>query len=99
MAKVYPNGGKAVIEDGAIVIRVPLDTLGLVLDGAWAMSGPDRQRFKVTDAAVFAAEVAHKLNEEDEQGTTLIHRMFDKAFFEAIDYGAEGVELHEQQEA
>lgn len=41
---------------------------------------------------MFAKEVVRELNSEDEEGTTAIHKMFDAAFIEAIEQGAEGVE-------
>lgn len=98
MAIKYEDCGRAIIEDGAIVIRIALDTLPLVVDGAWGTGAMDT-RYKVTDPAAFAADLVRELNDEDERGTTRIHRMFDKAFENAIDQGAEGIEPHEQQEA
>jgi hypothetical protein len=92
------DGGKAVIKDGALVISINVENLSVILEGAWAMNVFD-QRYKVTDADAFAKELCYRLNEEDEQGTTLVHRMFDKAIINAIEWGAEGIDLHEQQEA
>jgi hypothetical protein len=84
------NGGKAVIEDGAIVIRVSLDALPMVLEGAWTMGKFDT-RYKITDAGEFARELMRALNSEDEQGTTAIHKLFDQAILEAIERGAFGI--------
>lgn len=92
------NSGRAVIEDGTIVIRVPIANLAMVVEGAWA-SGFFQTRWKVTDPAQFAAELVNELNAESETGTTRIHRMFDGAIEEAIEQGALGIERHEQQEA
>lgn len=91
------NGGRAVIEDGAIVIRVSLDALPMVVEGSWAAGGMDT-RYKVTNAQEFAADLLRTLNDEDENGTTRIHRMFDSAIDTAIGNGAFGIEEHEQQE-
>lgn len=91
------NGGKAIIKDGALCISVKIEDLHQVLEGAWAMNALD-QRYKVTDAKAFAEELCTQLNEEDEQGTTLVHRMFDKAIVNAIEWGGEGFDVHEQQE-
>lgn len=55
-------------------------------------------RYKVIDPAAFAKELARELNDEDDDGTTRIHRMLDKAIEGAIDQGAEGIEEHEDQE-
>jgi hypothetical protein len=52
----------------------------------------DRGRYRVTDPAVFAEAVAHELNDEREDGSTLLTDALDKAVEEAIEQGAEGVE-------
>lgn len=91
------NGGEAVIEGGCIVIRFPIEALSQVIEGAWAMNALDT-RYCITDGEVFAKELMRALNREDEQGTTPIHRMCDKAIEYAIDQGAEGIMPHEKQE-
>ena len=91
------NGGQAVIEDGAIVIRVPFDTLPMILEGAWGLNALD-VRYKITDVDAFVKDFVHQLNYEDETGSTVIHRMFDEALDEAINQGAMGIEEHEDQE-
>jgi hypothetical protein len=90
------NSGRAVIEDGAIVIRVPIAYLPIVVEGAWA-SGYFHTRWKLTNPDEFAAELMNELNAESEDGTTRIHRMFDGAIEEAIEQGALGIEEHERQ--
>lgn len=54
--------------------------------------------FKVVDPVVFGKEVAHMLQDEEEDGTTLVHRMFDDAFREVVEQGGEGVEELEELE-
>lgn len=98
MAITLENSGRAIIEDGSLVIRVALEALPMIMEWSWAAGGIDT-RYKITDAAAFAADLVHELNDEDEEGTTRIHRMFDKAIDNAINQGAEGIEEHEQQEA
>lgn len=90
--------GQAVIEDGAIVIWVPVDCLPAIVEGAWAAGYMDT-RFKVTDAATFAKALVIELNSESEDGTTAIHKMFDACINEAIEQGAEGIDEHEDQDA
>lgn len=90
--------GQAVIEDGCIVIRVPVQNLPAVVEGSWAAGGMDT-RFKVTDPDAFAKDLVIELNQENDIGTTRIHKMFDRAIEEAINQGAEGIEEHEDQEA
>lgn len=98
MAIVLENSGRAIIEDGSLVIRVALEALPMVVEGAWAAGYMDT-RYKLTDPAAFARDLVRELNDESEDGTTRIHRMFDKAIENAINQGAEGIEEHEQQEA
>jgi hypothetical protein len=91
------TGGQATIEDGTIVIRVPIDALQHVVDGATALNGLDT-RWLVTDPSAFAKEIVRSINDEDEQGTTRFHKMFDKAMAHAIEQGAEGVDEHPEQD-
>jgi hypothetical protein len=91
------DAGRAIIEVDCIVIRVPLASLPMVVDGAWA-TGNLKTRLKITNIAEFAADIVHELNHESEDGTTLVHRMFDKAMDEAVNQGAQGIEEHEEQE-
>lgn len=95
MAK-FANGGQAVIERKSIVIRVPIPALPMIVEGAWATNNWDT-RWKVTDPEAFAKEIVHTLNQEDERGTTAIHRMFDRAIVAAVEDGAEGIDEHEDQ--
>lgn len=92
------DGGRAILENGSIVIRVSLDALPTIIEGAWATNNLT-PRYKITNAQEFASDLVAALNDEDEEGSTVIHKMFDKAINEAIGNGAIGVEEHEQQEA
>lgn len=92
------TSAQAIIENDEIVIRVPFKYLPTIVEGAWALNALDK-RFKLTDAALFAKNMVRALNDEDEQGTTMIHKMFDKAINEALEQGAEGIEEHEDQDA
>lgn len=91
------HSGQAVIEDGAIVIRVAIDHLPAIVEGAW-MAGYMDTRFKVTNSATFAKALVTELNSESEDGTTLIHKLFDACINEAVEQGAEGIDEHEDQE-
>jgi hypothetical protein len=85
------RSGQAVIEAGAIVIRVPVANLPAIVEGAWAAGGMET-RYAVTDAENFAKDLVRELNREDEIGTTPIHRLFDRSIEEAIGQGAFGIE-------
>jgi hypothetical protein len=98
MSDIDASDGSAVIEDGYIVIRVALMALPQIVEGAWAAGGMD-VRYKITNAQEFAVALVSELNEESENGTTRIHKMFDAAIEEAIGQGAFGIEEHETQEA
>ena len=93
----FQDSGKAVIEDGAIVIRVQIAALQTIMDGGFSC-GAYPERSKVTNSEGFAKEIAAELNDEDEDGSTMIHKMFDKAINQAIEQGAQNAERHEIQE-
>lgn len=81
---------RAVIEDGQIVIRLPIENIPTAVDGAADLGTLDAP-FKVIDPQAFAQDLVSTLNDEDEEGTTMIHKMFDKAFNIAADQGAAGM--------
>lgn len=76
----------AAIEGDQVVIRVPIAALPVAMSGS-----PIWHDCHVTDAAVFAVEFVRALNEEEEDGTTLLHRAFDKAMSNAVESGCDGV--------
>lgn len=90
------DSANAIIEDGAIVIRVPLDNLQAIMDGGYVCNAYP-ERYKVTDTEGFAKEVVRELNDEDEEGTTPVHKLFDAAINEALNQGAQHAEPHEDQ--
>lgn len=81
----------ALIKGGYIVIRVPISALPVAYQ-AGIDSGFIEPRYRITNAKAFAKDVVRALNDEEEDGTTPIHRLMDKACEEAIEQGAEGVE-------
>lgn len=89
----------AKIEGDEIVIRLSLDTLVTATDACPAFTEQydeatdSYRRAEVADRAVWAREVVRELNSESEDGTTLVHLMFDKAFLQAAEQGAEGIRL------
>jgi len=89
---------EATISRNSISIRVPFSKLQQLMDGSWRL-GALEVRQKVKDQDVFAAELVAALNAEDEQGSTIIHRLFDSAINAALEGGAEGIEEHPVQEA
>ena len=47
---------------------------------------------KITDVQTFALEVADAINDEAEDGSTLLTRMLDAAIRKAVESGCEGVD-------
>lgn len=92
-----PNNGEAFIEGDAIVIRIPLENLPAIVEGAW-MAGGINARLKITDLQAFAKELCSEINREEEDGTTPFHRMVDAATEAVSENGGEGIDLHDQQE-
>jgi hypothetical protein len=78
---------EAYLDRGVIVIRVPVRHLSTALS-----EGPYGHIARITDAAVFAKGLVYALNEEDEGGTTPVHRLLDQACEKAIE-GDFGIEL------
>lgn len=91
------NSAKAIIEDGDIVIRVPLANLQFVLDGGFACAVYDR-RYKITNIDGAAKDICNALNDEDEEGTTPVHKLLDAAINATMNQGSEWFEEHEDQE-
>lgn len=83
------------VEDGVLKITIGVETL------KWAVEASptfDDCNIKVTDADVFAQAVADELLQEDEEGTTLVHMMLDGAATQAIDQGAEGISVGDEDQ-
>ena len=75
------------IVDGVLNISIGIDTL------CFALSENDfHTQFKVTSIKGFAKDVLNELLSEEEDGTTLVHRMFDEAADNAIENGSEYIE-------
>lgn len=90
---------KVEIEDGELVIRVSLGALALATtlspglsDVAYDDEGEERT-ITITDPVAWAGEVRSALLREEEDGTTLVHRMLDQAFSNALESGGEGIHI------
>jgi hypothetical protein len=85
------------IEGDDIVIRIAIKNLPIAFAGGVDL-GSIPPGYEITDPKKFAEEVVYSLEAEDEQGTTDIHRLFDKAMWDAVENGAEGCEEIENDE-
>lgn len=76
------------IEDGQLKI-----TIGIALL-AFAVQSQEQwpEEYYVSDLREFARSMAHRLQREEEDGTTPVHRMLDAAADEVLEQGDEGVD-------
>lgn len=83
---------KVEIADGLLTISIGIETMNRAT--AYGLEHTYGS-INVTDHDVFAVEVLRELKDESEDGTTLIHRMLDQATAQAIEQGAEGVDVED----
>ncbi len=90
--KVYRTARK-------IVIELPLSVLPKALHAAPFNMDPDGDpAYHITDKRAFADAMVDRLGEEEEDGTTPLHRLFDTAMEAVIENGDEGVEEYRRSE-
>ncbi len=85
-------------ENGTISIEISAADLASAVEGGPALEKYDEATgdFKapiVWDQQRFARDVFAALSEEEEDGTNRVHRMFDEAFKEALEQGADGISV------
>ena len=97
MVDTIDTHSEAIIKNGNIVISVPLKYLPQVVEGAWLLGALPARQY-ITDINEFSEELVSALNREDEQGTTLVHKMFDIAIYDCLESGAFGIEDHKDQQ-
>ena len=84
--------------EGRVVVSIGYETLTKVVQfdpklTEYSPTFDEMQYPEVVDAGQFAKELVDILHQEDEDGTTLVHIMFDEAVRRAIESGAESVRL------
>ncbi|MBN9034242.1 MAG: hypothetical protein J0I23_31150 [Rhizobiales bacterium] len=74
------------VEDGQLKISIGIALL------AFAVQSPEAwpEDFYICDIPEFAKSMARRLQREEEDGTTLVHRMLDAAADEALEQGDDG---------
>lgn len=81
---------RCMIEEDELVIRIGINTLGFAAN---QMPPVDRwNKLVVADASIVAQDVCGQLNREEEDGTTPIHILLDKAIVDAWADGSIGFE-------
>jgi hypothetical protein len=91
---------KCTIEDGVLTIQIGVEALAHATKLNPEMTEYDETTEDwvepdITDVDVFAQEVLRALKDETDDGTTVVHRMLDDAVNDAIENGAEGIDLAE----
>lgn len=89
---------KVYIEDGVLMMAIGVECLAHAIKlnpelQKWDEETGDWNEPEITDPDKFAKEVATALNDESEDGTTLVHIALDTAAMNAIENGAEGIKL------
>lgn len=80
-----------------LVVHIAPDTLRFAAEshpGFWdGESGASVPKLIITDINVFAKEVAGSINDEAEDGSTLLTILIDEAISNAVENGCEGAEI------
>lgn len=81
---------------GVLSVMIGAATLSWVAEHSPNFDDVAGSRLKVIDGVKFAREVACALNDEAEDGSTLVTRILDAAILAAVENGAEGIELADE---
>lgn len=84
--------------DGRLVVSIGVATLANALEWSPDLEAYDKatdsyERPTVTDPEQLAKDIASALCQEEEDGTTPVHRLLDKAAATALEWGCEAVVL------
>ena len=86
-----------------IVLAIHVDTIRHVTESypklEWLNDESELIPPVVTDINMFVSELVGALNEESEDGSTLVTGMIDDAIVAAVENGARGIEIDEQAAA
>jgi hypothetical protein len=80
-----------------LTIKIGAKKLALAMEANPKLYNPDTGEalYRVTNPKAFAEEVCAALLDEEEDGTTLVHKMLDEAMNNAVEAGSENVEEKE----
>lgn len=90
---------KCEIQNNKIIISIGFDALKFLAEennncGKYdKISYPDGYWTKITNKKLFAKEILRSLTAEEEDGTTIVHTLFENAINIALENGAEGIKL------
>ena len=82
------------IVDGRLLISIGIDALMIAVKGSpvWEEQEADGKGYRIENAEGFADDILRELDDEEEDGTTLVHVAFDKAIERALDQGSLNVD-------
>lgn len=88
------------VEGDELVIRITLDTLchAVTMADEWPTNYEGKSMATITDRPLFVKELIGQLQNENEQGATPLHFLFDEAALAVLDAGTEAVEFHEDED-
>jgi hypothetical protein len=89
---------KVEIVGGRLLISIGVNCLAHAIELCPSLSQHDEKTGEfhdpvITDPLLFAREIRTVLLQEEEDGTTAVHRMLDHSAMTAIENGAEGIHL------
>ncbi len=82
------------IENNQLVIRIGIDTLAYAVEAGDSFQEGEG---KVIDKAAFAKDLTFALQEEEEDGTNRVHRLFDDAAIAVVENGSPSVRFSEDE--
>lgn len=91
---------RVTVEGDELVIRITLDTLchAVTMGDQWPVQFNGESGATIIDRPLFIKELIGQLQNENEQGATPLHFLFDEAALAVIEAGSEAVELHEDED-
>jgi hypothetical protein len=87
-------------EGDELVIRINVDTLchSVTMGDNWPIQGDGTSGATIVNRELFVKDLIGELLNENEQGATPLHFLFDAAAEALIENGSEAVELHEDED-
>ena len=85
---------KVRITGGVLTISIGVETLKYVAEHHEEFWQPqtDKYALVVSNVNQFAKDVRNELEREEEDGSTPVHLMLDKAIYQAVEQGSEGID-------
>lgn len=89
---------KVTLSDDVVTISMGIETLAYMVENHSEyysrQFNPEGFIKKVVDKKAFGQDIVDTLNEElSDDGTTMVHQLFDKAILRAAENGAQGLEF------